>query len=212
MSNVKTLASSFKRFNSLNFFIAYSKVSKGQIEDGYLGNMISNFIYNFELKNSNAIYSRSDDDGFFCMNVPKVKEAFEELYYIQSGFNDFMEFVPGYIEYVSKNDGKYCFNYGKVANMHDGETYTAIESLSVSDKNNITATVYVYEYYSSFTEKEKNYTKILKNYISNSKYSEAKKLVEENLNGTVTHKKIVFRINKKPKYFPFKLLYSFQID
>ena len=201
----------FKRF-VLSPDYNYTNISKGQIEDGYLGNMISNFIYNFELKNTNAIYSRSDEDGFFCMNIPKVKEAFEELYYIQSGFNDFMEYVPGYIEYVTKDNGKYCFNYGKAANINDGETFSAIDSISVSDKNNITATVYVYEYYTSYTEKENKYTEILKNYISNSKYSEAKKLVEENLNGKVTHKKIVFRINKKPKYFPFKLLYSFKID
>ena len=42
-----------------------------------------------------------------------------------------------------------------------------------------------------------NYINSLKSYINNSKYTDAKKLVEENLNGTVTHKKMVFRINNK---------------
>ena len=201
----------FKRF-ALSPEYNYVNVSKGQIADGYLGNMIRNFIYNFELYNKEAIYSKSDEEEKFCMNVPKVKEAFEELYYLQNGFNDFMDFVPGYIEYVSKDSGRYCFNYGKIANVSDGETYIGIDSLSVSNKNNITVTLYLYEFYTMYTQKENNYINILKSYINNSKYTDAKKLVEENLNGTVTHKKMVFRINNKPKYFPFKLLYSFNID
>ncbi len=41
------------------------------LEDGYLSNMITNFMFNFEIKNKEAISSLNEIDGVFCITVPQ---------------------------------------------------------------------------------------------------------------------------------------------
>jgi hypothetical protein len=120
--------------------------------------------------------------------------------------------MPGYIDFVSKRNNDYCFNFDKVARMNDNEILVGIKSLSVSDQKIITADVYIYEFYSSGSDKELNALRIAKNYISQSNYSGASDIVNNNLNGKVSHKKIVFRINKSRKYFEYQLLYKANIN
>ena len=54
--------------------------------------------------------------------------------------------------------------------------------------------------------------KTVKAYIDKRNYSTAADIVKNNLNGSVEHKKIVFRINSRRKYFEYQLLYSSKID
>ncbi len=182
------------------------------IEDGYLGNMITNFIYNFQLTNTKYLSSIDYNDGVFCLTPIRVKEALEELYYAEISLNEFIQYMPGYIDFVSKRNNDYCFNFDKVARMNDNEILVGIKSLSVSDQKIITADVYIYEFYSSGSDKELNALRIAKNYISQSNYSGASDIVNNNLNGKVSHKKIVFRINKSRKYFEYQLLYKANIN
>ncbi len=182
------------------------------IEDGYLGNMITNFIYNFQLTNTKYLSSIDYNDGVFCMTPIRVKEALEELYYAEISLNEFIQYMPGYIDFVSKRNNDYCFNFDKVARMNDNEILVGIKSLSVSDQKIITADVYIYEFYSSGSDKELSALRITKNYISQSNYSGASDVVNNNLNGKVSHKKIVFRINKSRKYFEYQLLYKANIN
>ena len=182
------------------------------IEDGYLGNMITNFIYNFQLTNTKYLSSIDYNDGVFCMTPIRVKEALEELYYAEISLNEFIQYMPGYIDFVSKRNNDYCFNFDKVARMNDNEILVGIKSLSVSDQKIITADVYIYEFYSSGSDKELSALRIAKNYISQSNYSGASDVVNNNLNGKVSHKKIVFRINKSRKYFEYQLLYKANIN
>lgn len=182
------------------------------IEDGYLGNMITNFIYNFQLTNTKYLSSIDYNDGVFCLTPIRVKEALEELYYAEISLNEFIQYMPGYIDFVSKRNNDYCFNFDKVARMNDNEILVGIKSLSVSDQKIITADVYIYEFYSSGSDKELSALRIAKNYISQSNYSGASDVVNNNLNGKVSHKKIVFRINKSRKYFEYQLLYKANIN
>ena len=169
------------------------------IEDGYLGNMIVNFIYNFQLTNTKYLSSIDYQDGVFCMTPIRVKEALEELYFAEISLNEFVGIMPGYIDYVSKKQNDYCFNFSKVSKMNDNEILLGIKNISISDQKIITADVYIYEFYSSGTDRETSALKTIKSYISKSNYSGASDIVVNNLNGDVSHKKIIFRINKSRK-------------
>ncbi len=191
---------------------ATTGVRYSYIEDGYLGNMITNFIYNYQLTNTKYLSSINYADGVFCMTPIRVKEALEELYYAEISLNEFIGYMPGYIDFVSKRQDNYCFNFDKVSKMNDNEVLLGIKSMSVSDQKIVTADVYIYEFYSSGTDKEKSAVKTIKNYISRANYSGASDVVKNNLNGDVSHKKIVFRINKSRKYFEYQLLYKANIN
>ncbi len=178
------------------------------IQDGYLRNMIINFIFNYQLTNTEKLRSINYETGYFCMAPLDVKVAMEELYYSQIGLNEFMKYVPEYIEFVKTEGGNYCFNFDKVSKMNDSEILLGINKLSVSDQKNVTAEVYVYKFYTMNTDKEESLKKSVKKYIDARNYQGAANIVENNLNGSVEHKKIVFKVNSRKSYFEYKLLYS----
>ena len=181
------------------------------IEDGYLEKMISNFIFNFQLTNTAKLSSIDYSSGYFCLTPIRTKEAFEELYFTEVGMNDFIEYMPGYINYVTRNSGDLCFNFNEVSKSNDNELMIGVRQLSISDQKIITADVYIYEYYTSGTDKEISATNMIKSYIKQSNYSTASDIVINNMNGRVKHRKIVFRVNKNQKYFEYQLLYSADI-
>ncbi len=181
------------------------------IEDGYLEKMIINFIFNYQLTNTSKLSSIDYESGYFCLTPIRVKEALEELYYTEVGMNDFIEYLPGYFDYVVKNGKDLCFNFNEVSKTNDSEILVGIRQLSVSDQKIVTADVYVYRYYTTGTDKENQITKTIKKYIEQSNYSTASDIVINNMNGSVDHRKIVFRTNKNKKYFEYQLLYSADI-
>jgi len=187
-------------------------LKESYIQDGYLEKMIINFIYNYQLTNTSRLSSIDYDSGFFCMTPIRVKEAFEELYFTEVGMNDFIEYLPGYFNYVNKNGGELCFNFDEVGRSNDSEVLVGIKSISVSNQKIITADLYVYKFYTGGTSKEDTTTETIKKYIAASNYSTASDIVTNNMNGTVSHRKIVFRINKNKKYFEYQLLFSSDIN
>lgn len=180
------------------------------IPDGYLSEMIRNLSYNYQLSNTRYLTKIDKEKTIFCMSKKRAKQAFEELYYTETGMYDFMDYVPGYIDYVSKLGSSYCFNYGNV--ITDNDVLIGVNNVSVSDKDIITTEVYIYEYYSMGSEVEKMYSNKASELVNSGDYYGARNIVLNNLNGFVKHKKIVFRINDNPKFFEYQLLYSAEID
>lgn len=187
-------------------------VQYSYIEDGYLSSMIVNYIYNYQLTNTDPLASINYNTGYFCLTPIRVKESLEELYFAQISLNEFIQYIPDYTDYATAENGNICFNFDKVSKMNDNEILLGIKKLSVSDQNNITADLYLYKFYSGGSEKEKRLMKTAKAYIDKKNYSSAADIVRNNLNGTVEHKKIVFRINSRRKYFEYQLVYSAKID
>ena len=163
------------------------------IEDGYLRNMIINFIFNYQLTNTEPLTSIDYTTGYFCMTPVKVKESFEELYYSSISLNDFVEHIANYIDLVKTEDGNICFNFDKVSKMNDNELLVGIKNISMSESKNVTAELYLYKFYTSGNSKEKSLINTAKSYINSKNYSGASDLVINSLNGKVEHKKIVFR-------------------
>ncbi len=182
------------------------------IEDGYLKNMIVNFVFNYQLSNTSHFTSISYNTGYFCMSALDVKIAMEELYYTTIGLNDFIEYIPGYIDFVTTSGSSICFNFDKVSKMNDNDVLLGIKSISISDQKNITADVYIYKFYSSDTSAEKSLKQTAKKYIDSNNYSGAEDVVVNKLGGSVEHRKIVFKINSRKKYFEYQLLYSGKLN
>ena len=182
------------------------------IEDGYLRNMITNFIFNYQLTNDGPLTNINYNTGYFCMTPTRVKESFEELYYSTISLNDFVENIANYIDLVMVENGNICFNFDKVSKMNDNELLVGIKKISVSKAKNIEADLYLYKFYINGTTTENSYVKKAKSYIDSRNYSAASDIVTNNLQGTVEHKKVVFKLNKRKKYFEYQLLYSAVIN
>ena len=174
-----------------------------------LKNMIWNFIFSYELNNTKYMTNINYDSGTFCMKAKDVVDAFKELYV--TDITNSLDYFAGYHEYVTHKNNKYCFNFRNVSYDHSNNILIGIDNIYV-ENDVITTDLYVYEYYTTFTERENKYVSLVKNYINNYNLTEAGNIIKKNLNGEVKHKKVSFKLNKYGKHFKYQILSSKNID
>lgn len=167
--------------------------------------LLWNFIFSYELENKETMSSINKKEGVFCLTKNNLLSAFKELYNID--ITNQLDLILGYHEYVYMSNGNYCFIYQNISNEYDNEIKVAVERMAMM-ANEITTDIYVYEYYTNYTEEEKSNINILNSYISNTDYESAKNVVLNYLKGKVTHKQLKLKVNNYGKYFKYKILSS----
>ena len=169
-----------------------------------LQDLLRHFIFNYELSN-NKYFSYTDSaKGIYCFSKNHLINAFKEFYGLD--ITDKYNYLEGYYKYVYISSKGYCLDFKRVASEYDNNIKIAVERMSMLGST-ITTDLYVYEYYASSTN-EKYYENLLGEAIDSKDYSKAKTLVENHLNGTVTHKQIQFKKNTRGKYFKYQILVS----
>ena len=186
-----------------------SNYSSNSYTSGDLPKMLWNFIFAYSLDNRKYMTYFSQKSGTFCMRSANVVAAFKELYNVNI-LSD-IDYLEGYDDYVTLTSGKYCFNFGNVAKEFNDDLAVGIEGISVR-KNVVTANIYLFEYYITYTDEEKQNVVALKSNIANSRFSDAISIVENNLNGRVTHKQLQFNILEEGKHFKYQILLSKMLD
>ncbi len=182
----------------------YEKYSGINIED-----MLWNFIYAYEIKNTKYFTYYSKNNGVFCLSKKNILEAFKELYNVN--IENELNLLPGYFDYVYESGSNYCFLFNKVSQENDNEVKVSVERLAMIGEV-VTTDVYVYEFYTTNTDEEISYMNSLDNYIKNDNYEEAKNIVNNNLAGSVTHKQLQLKINNNGKFFKYQILSSKILD
>ena len=165
--------------------------------------LIRTYIFSYQLTNTKYLSVINEDDGKFCMKQKYVIESFKELYNIN--ITEKLEYFPGYFEYITKTSGRYCFNYRTVTNEYDDQIAIGIDEMSTRS-GIVKAKVYVYEYHSNDTSRQKAAINNLKNYINKSDFTAAKKVVIDQLNGSVTYKQVQFKVNNNAKFYKYQIL------
>lgn len=174
-----------------------------------LDKMMWHFIFNLEKENTD-IYSKIDrPKNIYCLNKTKFLKAFEELYDVNIEDDEYL--LKGYYQYVYDQGTSYCFDVGNVAKDYDNDIQIAVERVAMIGTK-ITTDIYVYEYYVADSSSQNAYVNDLKNAITNSNYTGAEKIVKNNLYGTVTHKQLKFKINKRGNYFKYTIVSVNNLD
>lgn len=175
-----------------------------------LQNMIWNFIFSYEINNSQFISRMDKEEGYFCMRTRRVIEAFEELFAVN--ITKDVEYLEGYFQYISKNSNGYCFDYANVGYEYtNNEIYVGIDGIQAKD-GIITANVYVYEFFIMDSDNELQNVSMLQNAIAGNNFTLANDIVSNYLNGKVTHKQLDFKINNGGNFFKYQILSSKLID
>ncbi|MGM9877187.1 MAG: hypothetical protein ACI33S_00925 [Bacilli bacterium] len=169
-----------------------------------LQDLLWHFIFNYELSNDSYFSYTDSANGKYCFSKKNLINAFNEFYKLD--ITDKYNYLEGYYKYVYISSKGYCLDFKRVSDEYDNNIKIAIERMSILGTT-ITTDLYVYEYYASSTN-EKYYENLLGQAIDSKDYSKAKTLVENYLNGTVTHKQIQFKKNTRGKYFKYQILVS----
>lgn len=170
-----------------------------------LQQMVWNYIFAYELNNKKYLSSIDYTEGIFCMRSRYVIDSFEELYGVK--ITKDIDYLDGYYEYVKSKGNKYCFNFGNVARDYNNEIKILVDGISVKD-GIVTANIYLFEYYTTETEKELQSIEELRMAIKSSNSLGATNIVKNSLNGKVTHKQLQFKINNSGKFFKYQILNS----
>ena len=171
--------------------------------------LIKNYIYAYQLTNVKYLSSLDEEAGRFCMKQKYVLESFKELYNID--ISSKLDYFPGYFEYIIKSDGKYCFNYKNIYKEFNNQVIVGIEEMSTRT-GIVKATMYVYEYRPDGTQNQKNTINSIKVYISKGDFNNANNLAKNNLNATVTHKQVQFKVKNDGNFFKYQILISKMLD
>ena len=183
----------------------YNKYNSGMLQD-----MVWHFMFNYELVNDDHFTSFNKKTATGCLSKSSVVNGFKELYNVD--ITDDIDYIKGYYKYVyQKGNNEYCFYFQNVNDAYDNELLIAIDRMSMMGTT-ITADVYLYEFYTSGLSSEENLKQKVKTAITNKNYSEASSIVTNQLYGNVTHKQLQFEINKKGKYFKYKILKSILLN
>lgn len=167
------------------------------------------FIFNYEVSNDKYFFYTDSKRGVYCLNEKNLVKGFNELYDIDIS-ND-LYLLPGYYQYLFLKNKGYCLYFDHVAEEYDNDIRVAVERIAMYGTT-ITTDVYVYEYYNSYSEKDKTCVKNLEISINNKDYNTASQIVKLNLKGTVTHKQLQFKMNSRGKFFKYKILSSKKLE
>ena len=173
----------------------------------YTQTLLEQFMYNFDISDKDEFVAYDDSTGSYCLNKSDLEDGYRELYNFGKNVDAYLEYLPGYYEYVSVLNNRYCFQFGQKI-ISDDEVLVGIEKLGYSDNDSILANMYVYTFHSTGTKTERKYKTDVEGYIAADRFTDASKVVTNKLNGTVTHKQLKFKINKNPKYFKYSVIKS----
>jgi hypothetical protein len=174
-----------------------------------LKQMVWNYIFAYEHNNTRFLSSMDEDEGRFCMRSRYVIDSFEELYAVKITEN--IEYLPYYFDYVTRKNNIYCFNFRTVQYDYNNNISILVDGITAKD-GIVTTNLFLYEYYSSNTEREKYFITKLEAAIESSNYIEANKIVNDDLNGKVTHKQLNFKILNNGNFFKYQILSSKMLD
>ena len=174
-----------------------------------LETMLWNFIFSYSLTNKKQMSNFDSKNQLFCLRRKNVIDAFNELYNVNITEN--IDYLEGYIDYVSTKSGRLCFEYGNVAKDYNNDLLVSIDGIAVND-NVITTNLYLYEYYTTYSGHELDDIERLKEKANASNYKEAQNIVVNNLKGKVTHKQLQFYILNNGKHFKYQILVSKNLE
>ena len=174
-----------------------------------LESMIWHYIFAYELNNRNNLSKFDAEAGVFCMREKYVISSFEELYGVK--ITKDIESLDGYINYVTYEKEKYCLHYKNVAREYGNEIKLLVDGISVKE-GIVTANIYLYEYYTSDTLKERENIEQLNAAIKRSNINDANSIVKNDLNGKVTHKQLEFRVQNGGDFFKYQILKSKNLE
>lgn len=173
----------------------------------YTQTLLEQYMYNLDISDKSKFSAYDDETGSYCLQRSEVEDGYKELYNFGKNVDAYLEYLPGYYEYVSVLNNRYCFQFAHMAS-YDDEVLIGIEKLGYSDGDSILANMYVYTFHSTGTKSELKYKTDVQGYIGADRFSDASKVVTSKLKGTVTHKQLKFKVNKNPKYFKYKVIKS----
>lgn len=205
-SNIKNQLQNDYYFSKLGIMIDYESRN---YNSRYLEQMLWNLIFNYELSNKDYFTFTDSKNGIYCMTEKNLLAAFYELYDVDVSKN--VDYLKGYYKYIYKGKNGYCLDFKRVGSEYDNKIKIAVEKIGIIGVN-ITTDIYVYEYYISNTETEKNYEKALTQYINAGDIANANNVVINYLRGTISKKQLTFRINNNGKFFKYKVLTSKKIQ
>ena len=174
-----------------------------------LQSMLWHYIFAYELNNTKYLAKFDKSAGVFCMREKYVISSFEELYGVK--ITKDIESLDGYINYVTYEKEKYCFHYKNVAREYGNEIKLLVDGISVKE-GIVTANIYLYEYYTSDTLKERENIEQLNAAIKRSSINDANSIVKNDLNGKVTHKQLEFRVQNGGDFFKYQILKSKNLE
>ena len=96
--------------------------------------------------------------------------------------------------------------------VHDNNNISILVDGITAKDGVVTTNLFLYEYYSSNTEREKYFITKLEAAIESSNYIEANRIVNDDLNGKVTHKQLNFKILNNGNFFKYQILSSKMLD
>ena len=171
--------------------------------------ILKQFIFSYSMDNSKYFILKFKDEGVYCLSTKNTVKAFQELYSVDIAHH--LEFMTQYFDYIFQNGDSYCFGFDKVAEEYDNNFVIGIENMTIKD-DIITAKLYVYDYYTAGFEEEVNAEKKLKEYVKESKFTDASSVVRNDLYGDIEHKEMTFKINNDGDFFKYQILYSNKLD
>jgi len=174
-----------------------------------LQDMVWHYMFNYELANDDYFTTFNKKNALGCLSKNSVINGFKELYNVD--ITEDIDYIKGYYKYVYQKGSDYCFYFQNVNDSYDNDILIAVDRMSIMGTT-ITADVYLYEFYTSGLTKEENSKLKVKTAIENKNYDEASNIVNNELYGNVTHKQLQFQINKKGKFFKYKILKSILLN
>lgn len=205
-NNIRKQLESDIYFAKLSTMMDFSSAS---YSSSILRELLWYFIFNYEVSNDKYFFYTDSNRGVYCLNKKNLIKGFNELYDVDIS-ND-LDYLPGYFEYLFVKNKGYCLYFNHVADEYDNDIRVAVERMAMYGTT-VTTDVYVYEYYNSYSEKDKKCVENLETSINNKDYNTASQIVKLNLKGTVTHKQLQFKINSRGNFFKYKILSSKKLD
>ena len=172
----------------------------------YTQTLLEQYMYNFSTSNKSFFTYYDTEEKIYCISKQRLIDGYKELYNLGK-VDAYIEYLPGYYEYVRIENNSYCFLLNN-KNVPKESALVGIEKLGYSDGNSILANMYVYTYRYTGTQTQKKYITDVQGYIEADRFSDASKVVTNKLKGTVTHKQLKFIVNENPKYFKYKVIKS----
>ncbi|NLC48521.1 MAG: hypothetical protein GX758_04095 [Tenericutes bacterium] len=167
--------------------------------------ILKQFIFSYSMDNKKYFTTKFVKEGVYCLSTKNTIKAFQELYSVDIAHH--LEFMTQFYEYVFQNGDSYCFGFDKIAEEYDNDISIGIEKITM-EEDVITATLYVYDYYTAGFDEEKEAENKLAKYIKESKFIEASNVVKNELYGNVNHKELIFKINNDGNFFKYQALFS----
>lgn len=181
-----------------------SSVSKKDLEK-----MVENYVFTFEMSNTKYLALHDRNKGVSCMKEEYFVESFKELY--NTDVTKYLKDMTYYYKFLYKKKN-YCFYYYASGKWSRYNINLQFNSLNYND-DILTADIGTYVYYIPMPPSPKEKTAEQFNSLFESKkYTEAKRLLIDELEGEYKRKLIKFKINNDGKFFKYQIISIKTID